>query len=503
MTGVRRAILLTVGERYGTLAVNFVVIAIVSRLLTPEETGVAVLGMALLAIADALREVGAGAYLVQHKEMTQERVRTAFTVLFLGSAVMAVLLLAFAEVLASLFGDSRIVQFLRVVVLSFFVTPFAGTILALMRRDMAFGTLGMVNFGSTLVGGAITISLAALSFGYMSFAWGGTALSVTSALLALYFRPDFQMFRPLLRDWRNALTFGGYNTGTVLLNRMYDALPALVLGRILSPESVGFYSRAMAMCQLPERFVIMGLAPVAMPAMAKLYREGGDLKGSYLRALCLVTAVQWPALLLTAVLAYPIVGVLLGAQWNEAVPLVRIMAIASLTFAPAFLTYPVLVAVGAVRHTLVSSLVSLPPSALILVGAAQFGVEAVAWSLLITMPMQICVALHFIRLHVPFGWGELVTTVAPSIVVSVCSIVAPTIVVAVSGFRLDLSTGAALVASLGAAVGWAFGLLMIQHPLADEMNRARRRMRSALQTAGAEDGIWSLRRLRAPSNHRV
>ncbi len=46
---------------------------------------------------------------------------------------------------------------------------------------------------------------------------------------------------------------------------------------------------------------------------------------AWLRGLALISAVQWPTLLMLALLADPVVGLLLGAQWGEAAPLVRIM----------------------------------------------------------------------------------------------------------------------------------------------------------------------------------
>ena len=79
------------------------------------------------------------------------------------------------------------------------------------------------------------------------------------------------------------------------------------------------------------------------------------------------------------------------------VPLVRLLCIAHLSLFAACLTYPVLVAAGSVRDTLLSSLISLPPSLLIIFVASFFGVEAVAASALLTLPFQAAVAIYFVR----------------------------------------------------------------------------------------------------------
>src|SRR5690242_15236490 len=56
MTAVRRALLLSTADRYFTFASNFAVAAAVSRILTPAEIGVSVVGMAILGIALSVRE---------------------------------------------------------------------------------------------------------------------------------------------------------------------------------------------------------------------------------------------------------------------------------------------------------------------------------------------------------------------------------------------------------------------------------------------------------------
>jgi O-antigen/teichoic acid export membrane protein len=118
-----------------------------------------------------------------------------------------------------------------------------------------------------------------------------------------------------------------------------------------------------------------------------------------------------------------------------------------------------------------TSLISLPPSALLLIGAAQIETEAVALSLLVAMPLQIYVALRFIRIHGPFQWGEFFGAVAPSVVVTACSAVLPALVLAAAGLRFDVPVGVALVAALGAVAGWAAELVLVRHSLVDEIRR--------------------------------
>src|SRR5690606_27961034 len=112
---------------------------------------------------------------------------------------------------------------------------------------------------------------------------------------------------------------------------------------VLGFDAAGVYSSASRLCQLPERWMFGALQPVVLPALSARARAGDDLKEPYLGALGLITAVQWPFLVCLALLADPLVDLLLGTQWAGVAPLVRIIAVAWLSMFPAMLTYPLLV----------------------------------------------------------------------------------------------------------------------------------------------------------------
>ena len=132
--------------------------------------------------------------------------------------------------------------------------------------------------------------------------------------------------------------------------------------------------------------------------------------------------MQWPFLIFFALMAQPIIWIWLGPMWTETVPLIRMLCVASLSLFAACLTYPVLVAVGHVRDTLVSSLISLPPSLLVIFVASFFGVQAVAASALLALPFQAIVAIYFVSRHLAMSPADLVRATLRSGIVTACSI---------------------------------------------------------------------------------
>jgi O-antigen/teichoic acid export membrane protein len=466
---IRRALLLSTSDRYFVLISNFVTIAFVSRILTPAEIGVSVVGMALVGIAMSLREFASANFLIQRQNLTRDDVRGAFTVMLIFSSLIAVALAWLAPFLSHAFGEARLIPYLRVISAAFLLEIVATPILTLMKRDMAFGKIAAVNVAGAATATAVTVGLAALGFSYMSFAWAWLSSAVVTDLLALVLGRHFWIFRPSLVRWRGMLAFGGYNGATNLLYKAYEAVPLLLLGRVLALDAAAMYSRALMICQLPDKVLMGGAISVILPAFAAETRQGRSLKRPYLHALGLITAVQWPALLVLSALAYPAVDLLLGNQWHNVASLVQIAAIASLFSFSFELNYPVLVSVGAVHDIFRRALIVCPVSAIIITAAAFLGLHAVAWSLMLVIPFQAFVSLSFVRAHIGISWLEIGGAVWRSAVVALIAVAGPVGVVLFMGSGFDMAIGPALIGGVLAAAGWLSGLWLASHPLLAEV----------------------------------
>lgn len=472
MTGIRRALLFSSAERYIGLAISFVSIATVSRLLTPTEVGTAAIGTAMIGISISIREFAACGFLIQGNEATRADVRTAFTVQFVLTLLIAAVLLLLAPWFAGFYGEPMLARFVQVVAVALVLDTFAAPITSLLRRELAFGTLAAINVATLGVSTLVTVTMAAAAFSFMSIAWAWLAATLTTVALSLSCRPDPGIFRPTLESWRRAVAFGGYNGAMTVLNKLYEGLPQLVLGRILPLEMVGLYNRTVVLSGIADKFILAGIFNVAFPALAREVRAGRGLKDPLLKAFCYITAFYWPALVLMGLLAHPLVRLILGEQWGAAVPLLQIMTVATLAWFPAVLMQPLLLAVGAMRHAFLSNLIGLPASALVLCTASSFGIEAMAASQLVTTPFQVYVGLTFIRRHVAFGWLDMAAALRQSAVVTCCSAFPVLLVIALSGFAFDISVGLAAFAAGLSACGWVAGIRLTRHPVGGEIHRA-------------------------------
>lgn len=469
---IRRSFILSFADKAVGLVLALATMAIVSRLMTPAEVGLFLVGSSLVILVEAFRDFGVASYLIQEKDLTPEVTRSAATLIGLMSLALGGLVVLGAGLAARAYDMPDLARIIRIAALAFMLAPISNPLLALMKRDMNFAAVARIGIAAAAVNALVTIGLAICGYGAFSFAWGAVMAAATTAAGAALCRPDWWIFRPTLRHWRQILPFGAWTTIVTLLGMLFDAMPRLILGRVLDFAAVGLLARAVSLTQLPDKVLLGAVPPVVLPALSARIRAGESIAGPYLLGLSLITAIQWPALLGLALLADPIVRLLLGPQWLEVIPLVRIVALAAMILAPVYLAFPVLVSVGRVREMALVSLVALPVAMAAIWLASPFGLTAVAWSLIPANAANVLPLLVLVRRHVGFRWAELGRVVLRSALVAGCAAMAPAGMVLLHGAAMGLPLAG--LSAAGAVIGWGVGLALAGHPLGIEISRLGR-----------------------------
>jgi O-antigen/teichoic acid export membrane protein len=198
MTSIRRTIAWATIGQYGSLAVSFAAMLVMARMLTPAEFGIAALGTAILGIAEAVRELAGGSFIITERELTADKIRSTTTINLLVTLLVVALLLALAPPLAAFFDAPDLAPYLSVATLGYALGPIVYPQQALLSRDMSFDKLAIVNVLFSIAGAAVSIALAQTGFSSLSLAWGAVAASSVATVACFAIRRDASIFRPAL-----------------------------------------------------------------------------------------------------------------------------------------------------------------------------------------------------------------------------------------------------------------------------------------------------------------
>lgn len=486
MKGIRRALVANTGERYITLSINFILIALVSRILTPRDIGIAALGATALSVIECFREQSN--FLIQRKHVDATDRQTVFTIMSIVTVLVIVCLLLCSSFVANAYQDPNIAYYILVLAAALLPGPFERPLMALLRRQLRFTEIAMVNVATVLVNAAVTIGLALLGYEYMAFAWGLFAGNVTALMVVRIRAGQPNSYRLTLVRWRSVLSVSGFSALSDLSGKAVELLAYLIISRGARLDSVGLFSRALNLNALPEKFFVAGISQVAFPAVAEYARQKRDLRAVLLRTFTLTTALQFPAYAMLALLSYPIVDLILGPQWIAASPLLQIVALAGLFSFSTPITQPTFMAIGAFRDLFVINLVLFPIRIAIVAAASLGGLYWLAWSVVLRSIIGDYYALHRLRSHITFSVSELFRSLMPSIWVTLATTLGPMAIVASNGLDFHLTFRLSALAVFMATAGWFSSIWLVRHPIKDEVvhfAKAIRRKVLGLRVFGA------------------
>ena len=475
----RKSLFFSFADRYASLLISVVSSMVIARLLTPTEIGVFSVTMVLLMFVATVRDLGAGQYLVQERELTTERIRAVWAVqLGLGLALAAVVLLASYPV-AVFYNEPRMRDIMFLISISYAINPFGSLTYAWLMREMRFESIALMRFTSALIGALVSTWLAWQDYGPISLAFGSLATTVVNASVALCFRPKSFPWLPGIAEIRRVLMFGSQLTGSSVVATLSASAPELLLAKLQDLTAAGLYSRSNGLVQMFHRLFVDAVGAVCLPWFARQSREHGSFVEPFLKATSYITAFGWSFCLVVVLLAHPIVRALYGHQWDQAVDLARLLAVAMAFSVPASLCQTALLSSGAVsaiaRVTVVTSLLSI---VFIAVGA-WYGLAALGYATIVSSALSATIWLRATTRHIDLPLSGLWPPLRQSILVALLAAVWPALALWIYGPYPEALLIPLMLGGVGSMLGFVAGVVVFRHPLREELtmfwSRAQRR----------------------------
>lgn len=482
MASVRRALILSMAERYLLIALGLASNILLARLLTPEEIGLYSVSIALIGIAQVLREFGVGNFLIQVKTLTDDHVRTAFGFsLAIGITLFLAIFLA-APLAGTFYNDERVVETIRISALNFLVLPFCSISLSLLRRDMKFKKLVAVTLVSTTLGTSSTLFLAYMGYGANSMAIGALVTNLATGIGTWFVRGDFRLMLPSFVAWRELMSFGARTSAANVITTISMDINDLAVGRILGFAPVAMISRAQGLMNLFHRDLMSAVRNVLYPAFSQAYRDGKDLEAQHVLTVTMITAIAWPFYGFAALHALDLLRLLFGPQWDAAAPLVPWFCAAGAAAATSNMIIPMLTARGRVDLATRIDLVIQPIRAVLLIIAVVVfeSMDAFAITFCAIFVASTPYIYHIKSKCQKNNFRALLGGLVKSTLVSIISLTPPMTIAFFTPTTNEFSTTLRLlISSTACASFWIIAILATKHPI--EREKPFLRIKSAIK----------------------
>lgn len=391
-------------DGWASEAANLVIFLVLARVLGPEAFGLVALAMVFTTVVTDLGGYAITRVLVQRHELPARMIDSVFW-LVTGLAISAAAaFFALAPWIAAAFSAEGLEPILRWLAFTVVLNGAGAVPLALLSRELQFASIAKRSLLMIGAGGITGVSLAFAGAG--PFALVGQALgqAVVSFLVlfgAVTWRPRLRFSPGDLADVRAYVTSV---VGNRLVTLADERGPQLLIGLLISPTAVGYFSIGVRLIEVLNRIFVVPVNQVTLPGVARAQGEPEQVRGIMAMGLIAASLASVPAFLGTAVLAPDALLLFLGKAWLPTVPVLQLLALRGLAWPAVLQGNALLFGVGEPGRLLRINLVDLAVNFTSLLIAAPFGLWAVAAAsslriLLVRWPMSARAIAPLSRLH--------------------------------------------------------------------------------------------------------
>jgi len=299
-----------------------------ARLLTPSEFGTMALVAIVVGFTNNLAFLGVGTALVQRRQINRDYVAAAWTLSLIGGLAGFGIVAACAPLLARLVGDPSISRVFVATSPILFLVGLRTCSLALLRRQMKFRQLMVVDLVSYGLGYAlVAVSLALLGWGVWSLVTALLCQGVVACVAALSLSRHSTRLGLNAAAVRDIFHFAGGMTASGLASYLALNGDNFVVGRTLGTSALGLYTRAYYLMNLPLSYVLQVLSQVLLPAYSRAQADRTRMTRGYLMSVYLVFVIASPAMMSVLVTAPYLIRSLFGARWEGAILPLQVFAI--------------------------------------------------------------------------------------------------------------------------------------------------------------------------------
>ncbi len=331
-TRAKKGFVWTFAQQFGNQTIGFTISLILARILLPEEFGLIGMIAIFVAIGNTLLNAGLTQSLIRSEELEEADYSTVFYFNLVSATAAYGLVYLSAPLISAFYNQPILTDIVRLYCLSFIFSAFAAVQMARLTKKMDFKTQTLIALPATLIGGVVGISLAYLGYGVWSLVWSSLLTSFLSSLQVWFYtkwKPSLIFSREKFKIHFN---FGYKLTLSGLLNRIFDNIFIIIIGKYFSPAQVGFYTRAETTKQLPLSNIFNSLDRITYPMFAEIQNDDIRLKRVYKQLLQMVLFIVAPLLIFVAVLGEPIFRFLFTEKWLPAVPYFQILCVTGILY---------------------------------------------------------------------------------------------------------------------------------------------------------------------------
>ncbi len=330
----------------GGKAVGMTSQIVLAYLLSKNDFGVVGLAYAVTAFISLIVNPGIDIVLVQRGKELDHWITPAFWMGLTCGIAGGLLMAAVAPIAGRVYGNSEIVRMILILSVAAPLGSLSMVPETILLSGMRFRVIALLNLAMAALGAALSVIFALSGFGAYSFALPLPIIALARMCVTwLLVRPRVEL-RLQLDRWRLLAGDCAATFFTRLLPMAVAQGDYIILGFFASSTEVGVYFFAFTYYMQALTLAAGSAGRILFPAFTQL-QDSSRLGEAAFRAMTLLAYVAIPLCFLQAFMARPLVQLLYGQKWIEAVPVIQLLSLGFAVDAATWVGGPFMQAQGA------------------------------------------------------------------------------------------------------------------------------------------------------------
>lgn len=380
-----------------------------ARMLTPDDFGLIAMMMVFTGFAGLLMDVGLGSALVQKKDVKEIHYNTVFwTNLGLGASLSCIFYLLSPSI-ASLYGRHELTVIGHILSLQFTLGALALVPRQRLVKELTFKVVVSADLVGMIVAGTTAITMVHAGYGYWSLAWQPVILRMVATIYiwsVARWVPSIAFSKEALKD---LFGFSFYVFASTLLQYASRQLDKLLVGKYLGGDALGVLDKARSMMLFPLQNVSNVVGSVMFPALSTIQSDKERVRSIFLKSTQGIALLTFPMMAGVFVVSESFVLGVLGEQWRELIPILRMLCFVGVATAIVAVNGPVYLSQGKAKLQFKVKLVTRPIAIVCVLVGLQWGLQGIVLGVVLSgwinsmITLKVSGSLINLPLHILMG----------------------------------------------------------------------------------------------------
>lgn len=373
----------------------FIATIVLAGILGPKEFGVLGMIMLFVAIGNTLIDSGMSISLLRTKDVTEKDYSTVFITNVLMSIFVYLILFFGATLIAAFYSQPILTEVIRWYCIGFIINSFRSIHNVKLMKDMAFKKITLLNLPGNIIGVIIGVWMGYQGYGI----WSLVSLFLSTQLISTLCFWIFINWKPSwefdFKNYKDHFRFGYKLVISAQLNTIFDNIYNILIGKFYNVTMLGYYERAYTFNNYPVSVLSGIILKVSLPSLTMIKDDTERLKNAYKSIMQMSYLIAATGLGFAAVVAEPLVNIVLGKNWLPMVPMFQVLALSYIFYPIHSLNINILSVFGRSDLFLKLEIVKKIVVVIVVSICFNFGIMGLVWSAVINSILALVINTYY------------------------------------------------------------------------------------------------------------